>query len=322
MSHRIDTTKATGPNIAQGQSRAPAGSMRSRSSRFGAALEPWLYLGPALCLILAFLFVPLLLGLSYSLYRFGAFKVEFVGLEQYRTMLDDAVLHQAILNTLWWTGASLFFQFFLGLGLALVLNQPFHGRKIVQALVFLPWAVPSFLSGLTWSWLFNPVIGPLPHWATALGLQSEPSSILSDPSTALWGPIIANVWFGIPFFAITLLAALKSIPAEYHEAAAIDGANSLQMFFRITLPYLAPAIAITVMLRTIWIVTFADLIYVMTEGGPAGSTNTLATYIYVSAFKALDKGYASAIAVLLLVLLLIYSALMIRMRQTLLSRVS
>ncbi len=294
----------------------------STRARLAAALEPWLYLSPALALIGAFLFVPLLLGLSYSFYRFGAFRSEFVGLDQYRALAVDPQLHQAIANTLWWTGASLFFQFFLGLGLAMVLNQPFHGRKIVQALVFLPWAVPSFLSGLTWSWLFNPIIGPIPHWFVWLGFQSEPRSILSDPAIAMWGPIIANVWFGIPFFAITLLAALKSIPAEYHEAAAIDGASGWQSFIRITLPYLAPTIAITVMLRTIWIATFADLIFVMTAGGPAGSTNTVATYIYVTAFKSLDKGYASAIAVLLLVLLLIYAALIIRMRGALASKVA
>ncbi|TGV30121.1 sugar ABC transporter permease, partial [bacterium M00.F.Ca.ET.168.01.1.1] len=107
--------------------------------------------------------------------------------------------------------------------------------------------------------------------------------------------------FGIPFFAITLLAALKSIPSELHEAAAIDGASPWQRFTKVTLPFLAPTIVITVMLRTIWIATFADLIFVMTEGGPAGSTSTVPVYIYVSAFKSLDKGYASAVAVLLLV---------------------
>jgi multiple sugar transport system permease protein len=143
-------------------------------------------------------------------------------------------------------------------------------------------------------------------------------TILADPATAMWGPIIANVWFGIPFFAITLLAARKSIPAELYEAAAIDGASAWQQFTKVTLPFLAPTIAITVMLRTVWIATFADLIFVMTAGGPAGSTNTIATYIYVSAFRALDKGYASAVAVLLLALLIIYALIVIQIRRTLL----
>jgi multiple sugar transport system permease protein len=281
-------------------------------------LEPWLYLSPALVLIFTILIVPLIIGIGYSFRKLSAFHSEYVGLGQYRAMLGDVVLHGALVNTLWWTVASLALQFFLGLALALLLNRPFHGQKLVQGLVFLPWAVPIFLTGLTWAWLFNPVIGPLPHIFYAIGLQAEPVTILADPQTAMWGPIIANVWFGIPFFAITLLAARKSIPSELYEAAAIDGASPWQQFTKVTLPFLAPTIAITVMLRTVWIATFADLIYVMTAGGPAGSTNTIATYIYVTAFKSLDKGYASAIAVLLLVLLIIYALIVIQMRRTLL----
>ena len=288
-----------------------------RRERFSLVLEPWLYLSPALAIIATVLIVPLIVGISYSLRKFSAFKSQFVGLGQYRAMLSDSTLHEALVNTLWWTAGSLFFQFFLGLGLALLLNRPFIGRKLVQGLVFLPWAVPTFLTGLTWAWLFNPVIGPLPHVFHALGIQSEPVTILADPATAMWGPIIANVWFGIPFFAITLLAARKAIPSDFYEAAAIDGATAWQQFTQVTLPFLAPTIAITVMLRTVWIATFADLIFVMTEGGPAGSTNTIATYIYVSAFKALDKGYASAIAVLLLALLILYALIVIRMRHAL-----
>ena len=289
----------------------------ARRGRFAVVLEPWTYLSPALVIIATVLIVPLVIGISYSLRKFSAFRSEYVGLGQFRTMLGDEVLHGALFNTLWWTAGSLFFQFFLGLGLALLLNRPFHGRKLVQGLVFLPWAVPTFLTGLTWTWLFNPVIGPLPHVFYAIGLQAEPVTILADPATAMWGPIIANVWFGIPFFAITLLAARKSIPAELYEAAAIDGASAWQQFTKVTLPFLAPTIAITVMLRTVWIATFADLIFVMTAGGPAGSTNTIATYIYVSAFRALDKGYASAVAVLLLALLIIYALIVIQIRRTL-----
>jgi multiple sugar transport system permease protein len=286
-----------------------------------ASLEPWLYLSPAIVLLVTVLLVPLIIGIGYSFRKFSAFKSEFVGLGQYQAMLSDPLLVEALVNTAWWTIASLFFQFFLGLGLALLLDKPFAGRRMVQALVFLPWAVPSFLSGLTWAWLFNPIIGPLPHWLYALGLKAEPTNILSDPATAMWGPIIANVWFGVPFFAITLLAALKSIPSELHEAAAIDGATPWQRFVKVTLPFLAPTIAITVMLRTIWIATFADLIFVMTEGGPAGSTATMPVYIYVSAFKSLDKGYASAIAVLLLVLLILYALVLIGIRRTLVRHV-
>lgn len=288
---------------------------RKRRRQLDQALEPWLFLGPALIAIGAVLLAPLVIGIAYSFRKFSAFHSQYVGLAQYDAMLHDPALGEALLNTAWWTSASLCLQFLLGLGLALLLDRPFAGRRIVQAVVFLPWAVPSFLAGLTWAWLFNPVIGPISHWLFALGLKSDTNNILADPATAMWGPITANVWFGIPFFAITMLAALKSIPAEMYEAAAIDGASIMQRFWLITLPFLAPTIAITVMLRTIWIATFADLIYVMTEGGPAGATATVATYIYVNAFKSLDKGYASAVAVLLLALLIVYAAALIRLRR-------
>src|SRR3712207_3543941 len=162
------------------------------------ALEPWAYLSPALVLIATVLVAPLIIGISYSFRKFSAFRSEFVGFDQYRAMLSDEVLHGALVNTVWWTLGSLVLQFLLGLGLALLLNRPFYGRKLVQGLVFLPWAVPIFLTGLTWSWLFNPLIEPLPHWLHAVGLQAEPITILASPVTAMWGPIIANVWFGIP----------------------------------------------------------------------------------------------------------------------------
>ncbi|TYC51443.1 sugar ABC transporter permease [Rhodobacterales bacterium] len=299
------------------RSRAPL--MR----RLAIASEPYLYSAPAFFLIVAVMLVPLVLGISYAfrdVQLLNPFSGGFIGLDHFRTLSEDQAFLRALKNTLWWTGASVFFQFVFGLILALLLDKPFAGRGLVQALVFLPWAVPTFLAGLNWAWLFNPVIGPIPHWLYALGIFSEPNNILSDPHMAMWGPIIANVWWGIPFFAITMLAALQSIPRDLYEAAAIDGASGLQRFMSITLPFLAPTIAITVLLRTVWIANFADLIVVMTNGGPADRTQIVASYIFTQAFKRLDFGYASAIALVLLGLLLIYSMLIVLLRQTLLNK--
>ncbi|QWW70557.1 carbohydrate ABC transporter permease [Rhizobium sp. WYJ-E13] len=291
--------------------------------RLADASEPYLYSAPSLILIIAVMLVPLVVGVSYAfrdIQLLNPFSGGFVGLEHFRELSRDKAFYGALRNTLWWTGASVILQFFLGLVLALLLDKPFWGRGVIQALVFLPWAVPSFLAGLNWAWLFNPVIGPIPHWLFALGLMSEPGNILSDPRYAMWGPIIANVWWGIPFFAITLLAALQAIPRDLYEAASIDGAGWFQRFWSITLPFLAPTIAITVMLRTVWISNFADLIVVMTGGGPADRTQIVASYIFTQAFRRLDFGYASAIALVLLVLLLAYSMLIILLRQSLLAK--
>ncbi|KAA0697221.1 sugar ABC transporter permease [Neorhizobium sp. P12A] len=296
---------------------------RSWQKRLADASEPYLYSAPALILIAAVMLVPLVVGISYAfrdIQLLNPFSGGFVGLEHFRDLAKDAAFYGALKNTLWWTVASVLLQFIFGLILALLLDKPFVGRGIVQALVFLPWAVPSFLAGLTWAWLFNPVIGPIPHWLFGLGLMSEPANILSDPQYAMWGPIVANVWWGIPFFAITLLAALQAIPRDLYEAASIDGAGWFDRFRSITLPFLAPTIAITVLLRTVWIANFADLIVVMTGGGPADRTQIVSSYIFTQAFKRLDFGYASAIALVLLILLLAYSMLIIVLRQTLLSK--
>lgn len=289
--------------------------------RFAIAAEPYLYSAPALILIAAVMLVPLVIGISYAFRNvilLDPFSGGFIGLDHFREMAKDKAFWLALRNTVSWTGWSVLLQFALGLILALLLDQPFKGRGLAQALCFLPWAVPSFLSGLNWAWMFNPVVGPLPHWLYALGILSAPDNILADPNLAMWGPIVANVWWGIPFFAITLLAALQAIPRDLYEAAAIDGATPFQRFRSITLPFLAPTIAITVMLRTVWIANFADLIVVMTNGGPADRTQIVASYIFTQAFRRLDFGYASAIALVLLGLLMIYSLLIILLRQTLL----
>ena len=297
--------------------------LRPLRKRLADASEPYLYSAPALILIITVMLVPLVLGISYAfrdIQLLNPFSGGFIGLDHFRALSQDQAFLRALRNTLWWTGASVFLQFFFGLILALLLDKPFAGRGLAQALVFLPWAVPSFLAGLNWAWLFNPVIGPLPHWMYAFGILDAPNNILSDPQLAMWGPIVANVWWGIPFFAITLLAALQAIPRDLYEAASIDGAGPVQRFLSITLPFLAPTIAITILLRTVWISNFAALIVVMTNGGPADRTQIVASYIFTQAFKRLDFGYASAIALVLLILLLVYSMLIVLLRQTLLNK--
>ena len=291
--------------------------------RLALAVEPYLYTAPAVFLIAAVMLVPLVIGLSYAfrdLTLLDPMSGDYIGFDHFRDIWADANFWNALDNTVIWTVASVVLQFFLGLGLALLLNRRFPGRGLIQALVFLPWAVPSFLSGLTWAWLFNPVVGPIPHWLYGLGLIHAPDNILSDPAHALWGPITASVWWGVPFFAITLLAALQSIPEDIYEAASIDGAGAFERFRSITVPFLAPTIAITVMLRTVWIANSADLIVVMTHGGPADSTQILASYIFTQAFQRLDFGYASALAAVLLVLLLAYAMTIVVLRNALIRR--
>ncbi len=290
-----------------------------------SSAEPYLYTAPVLILIVAVMLVPLSVGLSYAfrdIQLLDPFSGGFVGFDHFRELKADRSFRAALLNTLIWTSASVALQFIFGLILALLLNREFAGRRLVQALVFLPWAVPTFLVGLDWAWLFNPVVGPLPGWMFALKMTHDANNLLADPATALIGPIVAAVWWGIPFFAITNLAALQSIPKDLYEAASIDGAGTFKQFRSITLPLLAPTIAITILLRTIWIANFADLIVVMTNGGPADSTQTVASYIFTVAFRRLDFGYASAIAAVLLLLLFLYALAILSVRRLFVQRQS
>lgn len=280
--------------------------------------EPWLYLAPTLLFILLLVLVPLVTGITYAFYDFDLISgtKKFVGFDQFaRILTEDALFTRSLINTLFWTSTSLFFQFTLGLLLALILNSGFHGIKLVQPILFIPWAVPSFLIGLMWVWMFNPVTGPLPYIFEAIGIINEPENILSDPDMAMWGPIVANVWFGIPFFTIMLLAALRSIPNNIYEAASIDGVSGFQAFQHITLPLIAPTIIITLLIRAIWIANFAEIIIVMTNGGPANSTQIVATYIYDTAYQKMDFGYASVISIALLSILMIYGLILGRLRQ-------
>jgi len=289
---------------------------RSLRRRFAAA-EPYAYLAPGVALVALVMLVPLAVGISFSFQNYVIFRPAsrgWSGLENYIALWNDRTFWLALGNTARWTFWSVAFQLFLGLGLALILNRRFFGRAAFQSLVFLPWAVPIFLSGLNWQWLYNPIVSPLPGWLAAVGILDEPRNILSDPDLALYGPITAMIWWGVPFFAITLLAALRSIPQDLYEAAAIDGASGWQAFRHITVPFLLPMVTITILLRTVWVANSPDLIFVMTGGGPANTSQTLPNYVFTSAYKSMDFGYASALASVLMVMLVLYSILLLFVR--------
>lgn len=299
----------------------PARTQRFPGYRMRAAL-PWLLVAPALLLVCGVLLVPLGVGTSYAFQSMSMDNLfgdaGHATLDNFRTLAQDPKLGGVLRNTLGWTVYSLVFQCLLGFGLALLLRHSGRGGRRLQALLFLPWAIPSVLIGLVWKMLFSPYTSPLPHWLVDLGLLPVATDILADPGLAMLGPVVANVWFGVPFFAITLLAALQAIPEDLYEASTLDGATALQSFARITLPLVLPTLLITVLLRSVWIVNFGDLVWIMTQGGPVGATQILPTYLFSTAFTDLNEGYASALAVAQLVLLLVYAATVLRLRRRIL----
>lgn len=283
--------------------------MRSAIRKQNTKRAAWLYLLPSVLLILMFLGIPILLSVVTS-FQFNKLNVPgtyFTGFDNYTNVVTERYFAMTLRNTAYWVIYSVTFQFFLGLALALLLNQHFRFKGLYQGLVLLPWAVPGFLTAMVWKWMLNGQYGVVNDLLMRLGLIGEPIPFLAQTSTSLPSVIAANIWYGVPFFAIMLLSALQSIPGDVYEAADIDGAGVMTKFFRITLSYIKPTILSTALLRVIWIFNSADLIYIMTSGGPRNSSATMATYILRKAFSDMNFGQASALGVLFLLILGTYT---------------
>jgi multiple sugar transport system permease protein len=205
---------------------------------------------------------------------------EFVGLQNFEKVWNDGIFRTAVWNTFWYTGVTTVFKLALGLWLALLLNNHFKGKAFIRAFVLLPFIIPTVLSTFAWKWMFDPTFSVINWGLFQLGIIKQRINWLGDPDLALASVMAVNVWRGVPFYAISLLAGLQTINPELHEAAAIDGAKPLQRFWYITWPLLLPVTMVVVLFSVIQ--TFADfqLVYVLTGGGPANATHLFATYAY------------------------------------------
>ena len=250
---------------------------------------------------------------NYSLFDLS--NIYFVGLDNFKAIFTDTNFDfiQIFSNTFLWVTVSLFFQFVLGFGLALLMEKPFKGQRIYSGLVFYPWALSGFAIGLVWAWMYNGQFGIINDILIRIGLINQNIGFLSNPKYALTSVIVANIWYGIPFFAIMLLTALKSVPAELYEAADMDGAKYFTKLFHITIPYIKPTIIYTTLLRAIWIINLPQIIYAMTSGGPANSTNILATHMINKVYNFYDYGQASAIGIIIMIILTIYAIIFLKL---------
>jgi multiple sugar transport system permease protein len=265
---------------------------------------------PALVLLIGLRLYPILevFRLSFTHYLlYEPHNIHFAGFKNFQTAIADEVFRLSLKNTGIWVGLSLVGQFFLGLILAMLLNQKFKFRGIIRAVLFLPWAVSGFLIAVMWRWMYQPQIGIINDLLFRIGIIQQRVAFLARADTALLATVVACIWWGIPFFAIMFLSALQTIPQDLYDAAAVDGASVLRQFRNITVPFLAPVMVTTSLLRAIWIFNFVALIYIMTNGGPYNSSQILSSYIYFTASKALDFGLASALAVIALLILLVYA---------------
>ena len=268
---------------------------------------PPLLLLPAALIMLSVVLFPLLYNFylafqNMSLFHFANHR--FVGLDQFREVFTQRLFWQLLAKSLVWTFTNVFFHVTIGLFLAVLLTGPVRGRALYRTLLILPWAMPQYISALTWRGMFNYEYGAvnliLSRW---LHLPAVPW--LTDPFWAFAAPILVNVWLGFPFMMIVCLGGLSAIPHELYEAAELDGANAWQRFRNVTLPQILPVLTPAVLLGTIWTFNNMVVVWLVSKGGqPSDSTHILVTYIYKVAFTYYRYSYAAAFSVVVFLLLL------------------
>jgi multiple sugar transport system permease protein len=285
-------------------------SVRPRRRRRRLTLVRLSFLLPLLLYLLIFYAYPLFYSLQISLQRYDLQAeitgvAPFIGLENYLADFRNATFQGAALHTLLFTVLSIVPQFLFGLALALFFNRRFPLSRVLRALFLLPWLLPLIVSGTVWKWLFNETNGLIDQALSSMHLISPQFSWLTTPGWALASLILVNIWLGIPFNMVILYSGLQGIEWEMYDAASIDGAGAWQRLRYVTLPLLGPVIGIVLMLGFIYTIKVFDIIYVMTQGGPANDTQTFATWSYNLSFTQQLFGQGAAQANMILVISLV-----------------
>jgi multiple sugar transport system permease protein len=277
----------------------------------------WLMMAPPLLFLAALVGYPFCYGILLSLQdRPVAHAGTFVGLKNFATNFNDPLFWRVALNTFVYTLVATLLKMVGGLGLAVAMNQHFRMKNLVRALLLLPFIVPTVLSTVAWMWMLDPAFSVVNRLLIGLGVPRPGPSWLGNPILAMVSIIMINTWRGLPFYGITLLAGLQTVPPELYEAATIDGASGWQRFRYVTLPLLQPIILIVTLFSVIF--TFADfqLVYVLTHGGPQNATQLFATYAFDIAMGAGQLGLGASVALAMFpALALLIVALTIYMRR-------
>lgn len=229
----------------------------------------------------------------------------FAGIENFETFIEDEHFAQAVRNTFLWTIFSVAGEYLMGMVTAVLLNQKFKGRAIFRTCIFIPWLVPIIVAGMTWDWMLNPEFGIVNYLLKNMGLINESINFLGDSKYALATVIFVNIWRSFPYYTISFLSAMQSIPGDLAEAASIDGAGMFRRFFSVTLPQLRSVSLVILFIHVIWTAVNFDFIWVMTEGGPNYATETLPVMIYRYSMRKFDVGAASALSTMMFTVMVI-----------------
>ncbi len=283
---------------------SPAGRGRVRLRRWlGADYRlGFLFVLPIVALVLALVAYPFGYAVYLSMTRkYVGMPPVFVGFENYVRLTFDGFFQRAVVNSFIFTFGSVAFKLVLGMGMAVVLTSRIRFSSLWTGVLLIPWVAPTVVSALNFLWIFDYSLGVLNYLLVRV-FRVMPQGVgwLSEPGTAMASVIAVNIWRGFPFFGISFLAGMKSIPAEMYEAAAVDGASALQRFRHVTLPSLRNIIIIVVLLSTIWTFNDFQIVYILTKGGPGGATQVLPVFTYEVAFGAQRLGEAIAVALYML----------------------
>lgn len=271
-----------------------------------------LFIAPLLLLTVAVTFIPIATALKWSLYDTDYLSLkEFVGLDNYRQIFENGNAVKSIFNSLWFVFGSLILVFPVGIFLAVLLNRAMKGQTVFRTLIIIPWVISQTITAMLWRWIYNSSYGLLTWLFQELfGTRVE---FLTEILPARISLLVANFWNTTPIVVIMMLAALQGIPSDLYEAAKVDGGNSRQIFFGLTLPLLKPTIAITLVMQSMEYFNMVTLLNTMTDGGPFKSTMTLSVYAYREGFVYWHVGISSAVSVLILLLNMFFSVFYIKL---------
>jgi multiple sugar transport system permease protein len=282
---------------------------------------PYILITPAIVLILGFLFYPVANVFYYSLQKYNpakAYENGYVGFENFSAIFtDDSLFRSSLVVTLKWVTSEVVLQLIFGLIIALMLNQAFKFRGVFRAAAIIPWAISGVVTSTVWGLMFNEQMGIINDLLMKLGLIDRRIAWLAELNTVFPSIVTAELWRGIPFFTIAILAALQTIPGDLYESSVVDGAGRWKSFVHITMPFLKNTIIFTTLLRAVWEFNNVDLIFVMTNGtgGPVDMTTTLPMYIVKQAIFAQDFGYGSALTVVGFFILLLFAVLYLKLSR-------
>ncbi|MFD1147669.1 carbohydrate ABC transporter permease [Saccharothrix hoggarensis] len=283
-------------------------------------LVGWAFLAPLVAYLVLCYGFPLLTTVDlsirdYTVRTFVHGGAPVVGLDNYTAVFTDPVFRTALVNTVVFTVVSLVFQYGIGLALAVFFSRHFRLSATLRALFLVPWLLPLIVSASTWAWMFNSEAGVVNAALSWVGIDGV--HWLTSPTWSLVSVIVANIWIGIPFNLVVLYSGLRNIPAEVHEASALDGASSWQTFRHVTFPMLRPVSTVTLLLGLVYTLKVFDIIWIMTRGGPSGSSTTLATWSYELGFGSMLPrfGPSSAVGNVLILLAVAVGLVYVRVQR-------